>query len=74
MGGEQFSGLADAVNEAGGVLTLTKMAGHFLSKVAPKFLATLGVDGGVADHRKFVGSRCDKDEDGVAISCFRHAH
>src|SRR2546423_5847575 len=38
---------------------------HLLDQLLPEFLATLLVNAFVADHRKFLRARCDKDQDRI---------
>ena len=70
---EQIAGFADGVQDAPVEVRIFEIRGHVGGQCPPELIAAPLVDLNVADDRKFVAPRRDKNEHGVPVSRFFHA-
>ena len=72
MRSERFTGFLDRFDQGVAEFLISEMQTHSFNQLLPELLAALFVDRFVADHREFVRTRRDKNQDRISLRRFVH--
>ena len=69
---ERFARFLNRFHQCAAELFIPEMLTHSFNQLLPELLAALFVDRFVADHREFVRTRRDKNQDRISLRRFVH--